>query len=227
MLAPNVLTVPVDLAIVSEFEDLARSADPGPDYCTVVPWKKISDMRWISAASRKAFARFQSAYERLGIAESVRGYLDIDHDVRFYSGFLHTRTLCKESNFHVDWRLTNNEAFTILMPLPGYEQPQTLLYKKLTGEIAEYVYKPGEGIIFGDHFIHATPTGAFDPPFTLLVFAFGTDKMEHWPKILRTQGYQCPLVRCPNGEFMEVDPWKGPPNESAEPIPARIRARPD
>jgi hypothetical protein len=209
LLAPNVLTVPVDTAIVAEFEDLARSEDPGPDYRIVKPWS-FSDMRWTTAATETAFRTYEHAYQRLDIARHVRAYLDIERDVAFYTGFLHTRSEPKETNFHVDWQLTNNEAFTLLTPVCGFENGQTLLYKKLNGDVAEYVYKPGEAIIFGDHFQHSSPPGKSDTPFTLLAFNFGTDKMEHWNKILRTQGRQCPLVQRPDGKFMTIDPWTGP-----------------
>jgi hypothetical protein len=211
LLAPNVLTVPVDMSIIREFEELARTANPGPDYFTLVPWKDITDIRWISAASEHAFRKFESAFERLDIARHVRDYLDLEREARFYAGFLHTRSECKELNFHVDWALTNNEGFTFITPLYGYEKQQKLLYKKLTGEIAEYLYKPGEAIIFGDHFVHSAPVGSWDPPFTQLAFNFGTDKMEHWSKLVKTQGKQCPLVQRPDGTFMTVeDPRRGP-----------------
>lgn len=210
LLAPNVLTVPVDEDIVGEFRELARCVDPGSDYCRVTPWSAINDICWISAASPRAFRTFQSAYERLDVARHVREYLDLEHEVRFYTGFLHTRSICKEANLHVDWIRTNNEGFTLITPVCGWSGDTKLLYRKLTGEVSEYAYKPGEAIIFGDHFIHSTPPGVCSPPLTLLVFNFGTDKMEHWGKLLRTQGRQCPLVQRPDGQFTKVDPWKGP-----------------
>ena len=200
MLAPNVLTVPVDIQVVGEFAELARTAESDSEYCTLRPtWN--SDIRWISPESGATFDRFQSAFDRLGIASHVRHYLDLDKDVRLYAGFLHTRSECSAAHFHVDWQLTNNEAFTLLTPVCGFEQGQKLLYKKLTGEVAEYEYRAGEAIVFGDHFIHSTPPGSFDPPFTLLVFNFGTDKMEHWDKIMRTTGRQCRLIQRPDGQL--------------------------
>lgn len=221
MLAPNVLTAQVDMDIVREFSELALNPDPGPDYLSVMPWKDFNDILWISAKTEAAFRVFQSAFERMDVAKYVREYLDIDHDVHFYAGFVHTRRVCKEANFHVDWKLTNNEAFTLLTPVCGFENEQKLLYKKLTGEVAEYVYKPGEAIIFGDHFIHSTPPGVADPPFGLLVLYFGSDKMEHWGKLLRTQGRQAALLHRPDGEFVHIDPWKGPTgvDNQIEPVP--------
>jgi hypothetical protein len=187
LLAPNVFTIPVDERIVDEFVELARTAESDPQFLTFRPqWN--SDIRWISADTSDGFAAFQSAFDRLGI-------------VRLYAGFLHTRSECSEPCFHVDWKLTNNEAFTLLAPISGLGSGQRLLFKTLPGDIREYAYKAGEAIIFGDHFIHSTPPGRFDPPFTLLVFNFGTDKMEHWDKIRRTTGTQCRLIRRPDGEF--------------------------
>jgi hypothetical protein len=209
LLAPNVLTVPVDMDIVREFTDLAHSPDPGPDYATVVPWKPSNDIAWISARTESSFQMFQSAYERMDVARHVRPYLDIDREVHFYAGFVHTRRVCKEPNFHVDWLLTNNEAFTLLTPISGFEG-QKLLYKKLTGEVAEYAYKPGEAIIFGDHFTHSTPAGVSDPPFSLLVFYFGSDRMKHWGKLLRTQGRQGAMLRRPDGELVLTEAGKSP-----------------
>jgi hypothetical protein len=210
LLAPNVLTVPVDMDIVREFEWLAKTEDPGPDFCITNPWRFISDMRWISAASEKTLRMFEDAYRRLDVARHVREYLDIEHEVRFYAGFLHIRNEPREANFHVDWQLTNNEAFTLLTPVCGLEAEQKLLYKKLNGDVAEYIYKPGEAIIFGDHFQHSSPPGKSEAPLTLLCLNFGTDKMEHWDKLLRTQGKQCPLVQQPDGQLMIADPFKGP-----------------
>ena len=199
LLAPSVLTVPIDLEIVREFEDLAGRADTGPDYCTYRPsWN--SDIRWISAASPSTFSQFSDAFDRLNIARHVREYLDIDREVRLYAGFLHTRTRCVQADFHIDWALTNNEAFTLLTPVCGSPN-ERLLYKTLAGDTSEYRYKMGEAIVFGDHFLHSTPPGTSDPPFTLLVFNFGTDRMEHWQKIIKTVGEQCGLLRRPDGEF--------------------------
>jgi hypothetical protein len=204
MLAPNVLTCAVDKAIVSEFEELVRVADSDPDYSTYKPsWN--SDMRWISANSEQAFGQFRAAFERLGVGHRFREYLDLRTEVRLYAGFLHTRSRCARPDFHLDWLLTNNEAFTLLTPVSGFQAGQSLLYKKLTGETAEYAYRPGEAIVFGDHFVHSTPPGTFDPPFTLLVFNFGTDKMEHWDKIVRTTGTQCGLICRPDGQLVRTE----------------------
>ena len=209
LLAPNVLTVPVDFEIVREFMDLALSEDPGPDYYTLVPWAQTNDIRWISAATPSAFHRFEEAFRRMAVAHHVREYVDLESEVRFYTGFLHTRRKCKEMNLHVDWVKTNNEGFTLITPICGPENQLKLAYQSMTGEVAEYRYTLGEAIIFGDHFTHSSPAGVADSPVSLLVFNFGTDKMEHWEKLVRTQQRQCPLVQRPDGKFIMVDPGKG------------------
>lgn len=227
LLAPNVFTMPVDEAVVAEFAELAQKTELGSEYCVRRPdWK--SDIRWISADTVEGFETFQSAFDRIDIARNTRDYLDVKSDVRLYAGFLHTRSQCSEPTFHVDWTLTNNEAFTLLTPICGLGSGRTLLYKTLAGETAEYSYRLGEAIVFGDHFVHSTPPGIFDPPFTLLVFNFGTDKMEHWDKIRRTTGSQCHLIRRPDGQFStsegstpeELDKS---PNIQETPTPAQHR----
>lgn len=202
MLAPNVFTVAVDTHVVETFSTLATRAETDPDFCTLKPdWS--SDIRWISPKKIEGFRHFDAAFESLQVARHVREYLDVQSKVQLYAGFFHIRSECEKADFHVDWTLTNNEAFTLLTPISGYEG-QTLLYKKMTGETAEYQYRYGEAIIFGDHFRHSTPPGSWEPPFTFLVFNFGTDKMVHWDKIKRTTGRQCRLIRRPDGEFVKL-----------------------
>ena len=199
--APNVLTVEVDPDIVREFHPLSR--DPlSKSSCSATrpPWS--SDVRWIAPNSIEAFTRFESAFRRLGIAPFVEPYLDLDKEVRLYAGFLVVRSACEKTNFHLDWEKTNNEAFTLITPVTDNADGFGLLYRKLSGEIAEYEYKMGEAIIFGDHFVHSTKPGQSDDPVVLLSFTFGTDKMAHWDKIVKTAGYQSKLVRQPDGKFM-------------------------
>jgi hypothetical protein len=203
--AANVLRVRVDPAIVREFLPLAMEASDRADFSTVRPqWS--SDVRWISPNSPASFTIFQSAFDRLGVAAHVGPYLDLEQEVRLYAGFLVVRSNCSEPTFHVDWVKTNDEAFTLITPVTDNAAEFGLLYKKLTGAIAEYDYTVGEALILGDHFTHSTKPGASDAPVVLLSFAFGTDKMEHWDKIVQTVGYQTRLIRQPDGEFVELNP---------------------
>lgn len=203
LLAPNVMTVPVDYGTVQELAPLASPSLPKAEYCIArPPWR--SDVRWVSPRSVDGYRRFESVFSRLGVARHVADYLDLDKEVRLYAGFLVVRSECEEADFHVDWKRTNNEAFTLITPVSDNAAGFGLVYRKLNGDIGEYDYRPGEAIILGDHFAHSTKPGRSDEPVVLLSFTFGTDKMEHWEKIYRTAGYQSALVRLPNGEFLTL-----------------------
>lgn len=197
--ALNVLTIPVDREIVAEFAPLARGPCPEPDYAVVRPnWN--SDMQWVSANTPETFALFQSAFDRLGIAAHVRQYLELESEPRLYNGFLLLRSSCSDTNFHVDWN-TGNQAFTFITPLDERSAGFGLVYEKVTGTIGEYDYRPGEGVMFGDNFLHSTKPGSSDEPVALLCFQFGTDKMDRWDKILETAGYQSLFIQQPDGRF--------------------------
>jgi len=201
--AANVLKVAVDPDIVREFLPLSADLSRRPDfYSAHPPWN--SDVRWISPRTEAGFAIFQLAFDRLGIAAHVEPFVDIEKAVRLYSGFLVVRSNCTEPDFHTDWVHANNEAFTLITPVTSNAAGFGMLYKKLTGTIAEYDYRIGEALILGDHFIHSTKPGVSDEPVVLLSFTFGTDKMEHWDKILQTAGYQSKLIRQPDGAFLEL-----------------------
>ena len=200
LLAANVKTIPVDRGIVGEFAAL----DPAsPELASVSPgWE--SDMRWIAPATPEAHAVFESAFERLGVADHFREYLDIEHEVRLYAGFLVVRSECSAPRFHVDWVKTGNEAFTLLTPVSANASGFGLLYEKLTGDVGDYDYRLGEAVVFGDNFYHSTKPGRSDEPVVLLCFEFGTDNMEHWEKIFQTVGKQAGMLRRPDGEFVDT-----------------------
>ena len=198
MRAPNVTTVPVDPAIVAEFS--AENYPTIEGLGTVNPnWQ--SDIKWVAPNEPKAHGVFESAFERLGVAGHMTRYLDIAKEVRLYAGFMVVRSECATPNFQVDWAQTNNEAFTLLTPVSPGRQGFGLLYVTIDGQIAEYDYKVGEAIVFGDYFQHSTKPGRSDDPVVLLCFEFGTDKMEHWNKIFATIGGQSAMLRRPDGEF--------------------------
>ncbi len=113
-------------------------------------------------------SRYSSAFERLGIPQQAAPYLDLDREVRLYFGFLVTRSRCTEPYFHHDWHGLNNEAFTVVIPVTPNHSGFGLLYKKATGETAEYDYRADEAIMFGDNFEHSTKPGVADDPVILL-----------------------------------------------------------
>jgi hypothetical protein len=200
--APNSMTVPVDPAIVGEF---SAANYPKIDGLRAVKPNWQSDIEWIAPNVPEAHHVFESAFQRLGIAEHVRRFLDVEREVRLYSGFMVVRSECSAPNFHVDWIQTNNEAFTLLTPVSPVPEGFGLLYQTISGQIAEYDYKVGEAIVFGDYFNHSTKPGRSDEPVVLLCFEFGTDKMDHWDKIFATIGGQSAMLRRPDGEFMQTN----------------------
>jgi len=203
MAAPNALRVAIDLDSTSESEWLRGMAASETArrklYWQSPPWR--SDIRWYSARSERDFARFRSIFEQLGIARHVRPYVDVEHEVRLYNSFLVIRSQCTETNFHADWANANNEGFTLLTPLTANSDGFGLLYRKLDGSVGEYEYKAGEALIFGDDFIHSTKPGISADPVVLLCFNFGSDKIEHWPRIERTAARQGILICRPDGRF--------------------------
>lgn len=162
-------------------------------------------MRWISPNSINAYKLFHSIFQASGVANHLKPFIDFESVIRLYAGFLVVRSQCKEPDFHHDWKGADNDAFTLITPVSDNAKGFGLLYKTLDGRVAEYDYKAGEAIMFGDNFIHSTKPGRSDRPVVLLSFTFGTDKMIHWPKIWGSIGTQSNLVRLPNGTFFVRD----------------------
>ena len=204
--APNAMTVPVDPAIVGEF---AGACNQTMDGMGIVKPNWNSDIKWVAPSIPEAHGVFENAFERLAVANHVRRYLDLEREVRLYAGFLVIRSECSAPNFHVDWMETNNEAFTLLTPVSPVPEGFGLLYATANGQIAQYDYKVGEAIIFGDQFQHSTKPGRSDEPVVLLCFEFGTDKMKHWDKILATIAGQAAILRRPDGSFMQTNALSG------------------
>jgi hypothetical protein len=204
----NGMTAPIDPVIVRGFEPLCRGDLDPDDYAVIRPRNRDtwhSDIRWISAARPETFRKFEAVFEASGIPELMAPYLDIDREVRLYAGFLVVRSLCAEPYFHVDWKQLNNEAFTLLTPITANAGDFGLLYKTFDGAEAEYRYKSGEAIVFGDHFRHSTKPGRSSEPVAILCFEFGSDRMEHWDKVFDSMGTQTRLFRKPDGEFLRTD----------------------
>jgi hypothetical protein len=193
------MTFPVDRTIVAEFKNFESL--PGR-FSTIRPPNWDSDIRWISAADEPTFQLFQSAFDRLEIAPHIEQYLDIAEKVALYAGFLVVRRKCLKLHLHVDWAETNNEAFTLLTPVSAELGGFGLTYETLAAGTSDYDYKMGEAIVFGDHFKHGTQVGEASEDVILLCFEFGTDKMEYWPRIYETVGYQVTHIRRPDGLFV-------------------------
>lgn len=202
MMAPNVMRIPVDSSGAGALLDFANSGRGRQGLASLSPpWN--SDIEWISARSREAFAVFKEEFDRLGIARHVEPFLDLEKSVRLYSGFLVRRSICRRVDFHLDWNDTNNEAFTLLTPLTDNAAGFGLVYERDDGSIGDYEYKVGEALVLGDRFVHSTRPGKSREPVVLLSFTFGTDKMEHWQRIAPTASVQGPLICRPDGSFHE------------------------
>lgn len=202
--APNVITVPFDPALLEGLRATIQKPLSKSDYTVVSPpW--ASDIKWISPNSIQSYKFFLAIFESLGIAQHVKSFVDFDKLIRMYTGFLVVRSQCTEANYHVDWRAADNNAFTLISPLSDNARGFGLLYKTVDGRVAEYDYRVGEAVIFGDKFLHSTKPGQSEKPVILLSFTFGTDKMAHWPKIWESIGTQSNLVRLPDGTFLVRD----------------------
>jgi hypothetical protein len=199
--AANAKIIPVDRAIVEEF---AKPEQLPCKLVSVAPGGWNSDIEWISPDDETGAALFESAFERLGIPAQAAPYLDIEHEVRLFAGFLVIRSRCARPYFHADWTELNNEAFTVLTPVTGDVEDFGLLYGKLDGEVGNYDYRRGEAILFGDNFVHSTRPGRSDEPVVLLCFQFGSDKMKYWPGIVSQMDTQSTQVRRSDGVLVRT-----------------------
>jgi hypothetical protein len=199
-------TIGVDPTIVREFLPFARRR-PSRHFSVVRPrWN--SDIRWIGPRSPEAYRLFESAFERMGIPRYAQPMLDLDHRPRMYAGFLVTRRRCRHPDFHVDWRDTSGQAFTLMTPASDNIADFGLLYRDQSGEVRDYDYRPGEAVFFTDDFVHSTKPGSSDEPVVLLCFTFGTDRMKYWDQIRATSGSQSALSCRPDGKFETISRWQ-------------------
>ena len=197
----------MDHNIVREFLGLAERRPRGQ--FSVVRPRWSSDIRWIGPRSRPVYDLFESAFRRLGVAAIVAPLLDLERETRLYSGFLVTRRRCGQADFHVDWRGTDKQAFTLMTPVTGDAGNFGLLYRDDRGRTREYEYRPGKAVFFSDDFLHSTKPGASAEEVVLLCFTFGTDRMRYWDRISATSGSQSALMRRPDGKFETISRWQG------------------
>ena len=198
--------VAVDEEVVREFLPFARRR--ASRHLSVVRPRWNSDIRWIGPRSPEAYRLFESAFHRLDIPRHVEPMLDLDHEPRIYAGFLVTRRRCGSPDFHVEWRDTAGQAFTLMTPVSTNAAGFGLLYRDDSGSIREYDYRPGEAVFFTDGFVHSTKPGTSDDPVVLLCFTFGTDRMKYWERIRATSGSQSALTCRPDGKFETISRWQ-------------------
>lgn len=198
--AKNVVEIDVDRSALSSFQELIKNPFNEDYYITSPSWK--SDIKWISANNSKTHQFFYDHFTKMKIASSVMKYLDLKESPTLYQGFIVQRSKCTKTNFHEDWIHTKNQAFTFMTPITDNSDGFGLLYYDINGQVREYNYKAGKGILFGDKFIHSTKPGHSENPVMLLCFTFGTDKMKYWSSICLTAGYQGGMIQMPNKQWM-------------------------
>jgi hypothetical protein len=198
--AQDVLEVSLDLQVIKEIRNyLSRPMRSGDFSIVKPPWN--SDIKWLAPATVSSFRFFDQCFRRLGVVEHVAPFLDLNRAPVMYCPFLVVRKICREAHFHSDWLDVGNQAFTLITPLSKNASELGLVYHQYDGSVAEYTYREGQGVIFGDNFVHSTKPGVATRDIYLLSFTFGTDKMKYWKAMSRTAGYQSELFRLPNGLF--------------------------
>lgn len=206
MQAKNIVEIDVDRSAMSAFQELINYPFNKDDYCITSPsWN--SDIKWISANNSKTHQFFYDHFSKMKIASSVLKVLDLNESPTLYQGFIVQRSNCTKTNFHEDWINTKNQAFTFMTPITDNSDGFGLLYYDIYGQVREYNYQVGKGILFGDKFIHSTKPGRSEHPVMILCFTFGTDKMRYWNSICLTAGYQGGMIQMPNKQWMPRGGW--------------------
>ena len=146
---------------------------------------------------------FKKCFEALDIKEYVKSLVDYREDIRLYSGFLVVGNRAEGDFWHMDYSPGAN-AYTLITPLfepdPGHGN---LLYKDPNDDTKTHIYKLGEGIFVGDHFLHATePYRQTATTRVLLSMTFGTDKFDHWEALKQTIAGQSDFMVLPCGHQM-------------------------
>ncbi|CAN5171432.1 hypothetical protein BH11PSE2_BH11PSE2_16090 [soil metagenome] len=217
MRAPNVLEVDIPPGLIDSLKDVVRQVqairiksgdvvlDGGLTLHVTGPEGWDSDIRWISQADEAGYGFFEPLFRQSGVTDAVAEFIDYDRQIRLYSGFFVSRSLCSKPRFHADWVKGDNDAFTLIAPLTENCAGMGLVYRDITGREVDYPYRLGKGIVFGDHFVHATQAGRTSEPAVLLSFSFGTDRMENWPAISHTAAHQGICHRRPDGVFVRTE----------------------
>ena len=163
-----------------------------------------SDVAWISVDDPYTYNRFQRIYQKMMLPQIFEQVVDHDTEIRLFSAFFVVRKKCNESNMHVDyWPNVGSNALTLMTPLEDYESKSGgfgLLYQALNETVIKrYHYRKNKAIVFGARFTHSTEPGEGQVPQAYLCMQFGSDKKEHWNKILETINYQSRFVMAADG----------------------------
>lgn len=212
LIAPNVMEVDVELPLIErpiataaelQGRDLSGgtvSFENGMKFDTIHPEKWGSDICWVTPADVGTYRAHEEIFAALGLAQHISQYVEFRENIILYNTLFVVRSRCSKPHFHCDWYVDNN-AFTFLTPLTQNCADLGLTYASAMGGKSDYEYRMGKGIVFGDHFSHATAAGETAEPVVLLAFQFGTDDMENYPNILKS-AYQGAFHRRPDGAFV-------------------------
>ena len=213
--ANNVMQIDIDKSVIEELykqylllkgkADFTRRGeiDDSNFYIRAPQWK--SNILWISANNKKTYDYFNSIFKKINL-DVLKKIIDIEDDIVCnVAGFV-TRSECQDPNFHTDYRGTNLNAFTILIPLTNLKDIKYghLLYKNKNGVIDVIRYERGKAIIFGDDFIHSTePFKTKDNrDIVFACFAIGSDKEKYWKSIFNNVKDQTKKIMKYNGELV-------------------------
>ena len=155
---------------------------------------------WLSNNNLHTYRLFEEIFKALNIKEAVKHLVDFEEDIILYSGFFVIGDRAYQDAWHVDY-VPESNAYTLITPLfqllPDHGN---LLFQDANNDTQTYVYKKGDAVIFGDHFLHSTePYPQSDTPRVLVSLTFGTDKLEHWSALKQTIGEQSRFMILPCG----------------------------
>lgn len=158
-----------------------------------------SPLLWISNDDRNSYTLFENFLNKTHVVESAKALINHHKNLVMYSGFYVVGDHLNHELWHTDY-LPGANAYTLITPLFDLEQQHgQLLYKDAQQRNQRYEYTLGEGIIFGDGFVHTTEPYAKSGQRALLSVTFGTDKKEYWPLLEKTIGMQSRFMLLPCG----------------------------
>ena len=153
------------LNVKCEMDTLRCLQNSEDDWNVEEPWK-TSDLKWITPKDDFGVQHFQNLFDRLQLSEKLSHI----GDVTMLTGLYLIRQTTQDKHWHYDFSETNRKAFTFITPLQE-DTDVNLLYKKtLNGPEYTYQYTYGEGIFFGDGFLHCTGAWTVLQATFILVF---------------------------------------------------------
>lgn len=142
---------------------------------------------WLSSHNSEAYQIFATAFAQSGLEHKV-GSLLTKGKPHMYNGFFVSRKFIhhKADTLHWDYRNTETNAFTILIPLLDQMEryhPNSchLTYVTSTKEQKIHHYRRGEAVILGDDFVHGPQACDAETNLPLLNFVVGSDDLDFTP----------------------------------------------